>query len=49
MWFLDKTLMKNIKQWWEEGKFIGSKMYCFISKLKMVKEKNIKMEQNTFQ
>ena len=40
--------MKNINQWWQEGEFKGYKMYCFVSKLKMLKEKILKWNKTHF-
>ena len=38
MWFLDPNFMENIKEWWTQGNFEGSKMFIFVSKMKMLKE-----------
>ena len=39
MWFLDSSFIENIKTWWSQGNFEGSKMFLFVSKIKMLKEK----------
>lgn len=40
--------MDNIKIWWQEGQVQGSKIFCFVSKLKMVKEKILKWNKAQF-
>lgn len=49
MWFLDENFMKNIQQWWQEDNFEGLRIFCFVSKLKLIKRKHIKMEQKPLQ
>ena len=39
MWFMDKGFMYQIKDWWQEDQFEGSKMFCLVSKLKNLKQK----------
>ena len=39
MWFLDPHFLDNIKLWWSQGTFVGSKMFVFMSKIKMLKDK----------
>ena len=39
MWFLDQNFLANIKLWWSQGTFEGSKMFIFMSKIKMLKDK----------
>lgn len=39
MWFLDATFMEHIKKWWYDDRPQGSKMFCFISKMKNLKRK----------
>ena len=34
MWFMDKGFMDQIKYWWQEDQFEGSKMFFLASKLK---------------
>ena len=48
MWFQDKTFMNHIKEWWQEEQFEGSKMFCLVSKLKSVKEKILKWNNQHF-
>ena len=38
MWFLDPDFIGNIKDWWVQDYVEGSKMFVFVSKLKMLKE-----------
>ena len=38
MWFQDPSFLEMIKTWWSQVEFAGSKMFIFISKLKMLKE-----------
>lgn len=39
MWFSDPSFLENIHTWWLQGEFEGSKMFIFVSKIKMLKEK----------
>ena len=38
MWFQDPKFTELIRTWWTQASFEGSKMFIFISKLKLVKE-----------
>lgn len=38
-----------IKQWWSKGYFKGSKIVCFISKLKLLKENILRWNDTHFQ
>lgn len=35
----DPNFLTLIEDWWKEESYEGSKLYCFISKLKLVKQK----------
>lgn len=48
MWFQDHNFIKNIKEWWVQDKFEGSKMFIFISKMKMLKERILRWNQEHF-
>ena len=37
-WSSDTSFLENIKEWWSQGNFKGSRMFIFISKMKMLKE-----------
>ncbi|XP_057851263.1 uncharacterized protein LOC131061548 [Cryptomeria japonica] len=39
MWFKYEDFLPNIQKWWNEGVFVGSKLYCLVSKLKDNKHK----------
>ena len=42
MWFLDPKFINNIKSWWAQDSCVGSKMFVFIQKLKMLKDHILK-------
>ena len=48
MWFMDKSFMDQIREWWQEKQFQGSKMFCFVSKLKRIKEFFLKWTNTHF-
>ena len=48
MWFLDSSFIENIKEWWSQGDFEGSKMFIFISKMKMLKENMVRWNKDHF-
>lgn len=48
MWFLDSSFLGYIKDWWSLGKFEGSKMFIFVSKMKMLKEKILRWNKEHF-
>lgn len=48
MWFHDPNFISNIKEWWKIGKFEGSKMFVFVSKLKMLKERILRWNKEYF-
>ena len=41
MWFMDRNFMDQIRDWWQEDQFDGSRMFCLVSKLKNLKQKII--------
>jgi hypothetical protein len=41
MWFMDRNFMEQIRDWWQEDQFEGSRMFCLVSKLKKIKQKII--------
>ena len=47
MWFQDPKFLENIKLWWSQGSFEGSKMFIFMSKIKMLKDKILKWNKTT--
>lgn len=48
MWFQDPKFLELIKTWWTQAKFVGSKMFIFISKLKLLKENILKWNREHF-
>ena len=48
MWFLDPFFNENIKAWWEQDKVEGSKMFFFVSKLKLLNECILKWNKDHF-
>lgn len=48
MWFLDSSFIENIKAWSSQGEFEGSKMYIFVSKINMLKEKILNWNKDHF-
>ena len=48
MWFQDLKFIENIKTWWTQADFEGSKMFIFISKLKSLKENMLRWNRNHF-
>ena len=48
MWFLHPSFLENIKVWWSQGNFEGSKMFIFMSKIKMLKEKILRWNKEHF-
>ena len=48
MWFLDPSFLENIKIWWSQGEFEGSKMFVFVCKMKMLKESILKWNKVQF-
>lgn len=48
MWFLDLGFLVNIKMWWAQGNFEGSRMFIFVSKMKMLKEKILRWNKEHF-
>ena len=48
MWFLDPNFLGNIKEWQSQGDFEGSKMFIFVYKMKMLKEKILKWNKEHF-
>ena len=48
MWFQDPNFIKNIKEWWVQDKFEGSKMFIFVSKMKMLKERILRWNKEHF-
>lgn len=48
LWFLDPKFLECIKDWWNQGRFKGSKMYIFVSKMKMLKEHILKWNKDHF-
>ena len=48
MWFQDLDFIKNISDWWTQARFEGSKMFIFVSKLKLLKEKILRWNREHF-
>ena len=48
MWFQDLKFIENIKSWWRQADFEGSKMFIFISKLKSLKENMLRWNRLHF-
>ena len=48
MWFQDPRFLELIKLWWTQAKFSGSKMFIFVSKLKMLKENILRWNREHF-
>lgn len=39
MWMLDEKFLNLIAKLWDEERFIGSKLFYFVAKLKFIKQK----------
>lgn len=48
MWFLDASFLGKISEWWSQGEFEGSKIFCFVSKMKWLKENILNWNRNHF-
>lgn len=48
MWFQDPRFLELIKTWWTQANFAGSKMFIFISKLKLLKENILRWNREHF-
>lgn len=48
MWMKDPNFLTLIENWWKEGTFEGSKLFCFIAKLKLVKQKLLQWNSQHF-
>ena len=48
MWFQDLNFLELIKTWWTQANFVGSKMFIFISKLKLLKENILRWNRDHF-
>lgn len=48
MWMKDPNFLTLIENWWKEELFEGSKLFCFISKLKFVKQKLLQWNAQHF-
>lgn len=48
MWFQDPKFLELIKFWWTQAKFSRSKMFIFVSKLKMLKENILRWNREHF-
>ncbi|XP_057832961.2 uncharacterized protein LOC131043747 [Cryptomeria japonica] len=48
MWMKDPNFLALIENWWKEEVFVGSKLFCFISKLKLVKQKLLQWNAQHF-
>ena len=48
MWFLDPYFINNIKIWCDQERVEGSKMFSFVSKLKLLKERILKWNKCHF-
>ena len=48
MWFIDPNFLETIKVWRSQGTFVGSKMFIFMSKIKMLKDKILTWNKNHF-
>lgn len=49
MWMKEPNFLILIEKWWKEESFEGSKLFCFIAKLKLIKQKLASMELPTLQ
>lgn len=49
MWMKDAGFCDLIERWWQENIFVGSKLFCFVSKLKSIKQKLLKWNREKFQ
>ena len=48
MWFHDPSFMELVKSWWTQANFVGSKMFVFVSKLKLLKEYILRWNREHF-
>ena len=48
MWFQDLKFIELIRNWWKQASFEGSKMFIFISKLKLLKENILRWNREYF-
>lgn len=48
MWFTHEDFLPNIQKWWKVSIFVGSKLYCLVSKLKEIKHKILDWNKEKF-
>lgn len=48
MWMKDPNFLALIEQWWNEGSFEGSRLFCFVSKLKFIKRNLLEWNADHF-
>lgn len=48
MWMKEPNFLIMIEKWWKEESFEGSKLFCFIAKLKLVKQKLLEWNSQHF-
>jgi hypothetical protein len=48
MWFHDPNFLELVRTWWTQANYVGSKMFIFISKLKMLKENILRWNREHF-
>lgn len=48
MWMKEPNFLTLIENWWKEGTYEGSKLFCFIAKLKSVKQKLLQWNSQHF-
>lgn len=48
MWFLDANFIELIRSWWQQDNIKGSKMFKFVSKMKMLKSKILEWNREHF-
>lgn len=48
IWFLDPNFLECFKIWWSQSNFKGSKMFIFVSKMKILKENTLRWNKEHF-
>lgn len=48
MWFQDPKFLEPIRTWWTKANFVGSKIFIFISKLKLLRENILRWNREHF-
>lgn len=49
MWMKQEGFFDLIDNWWKQKTFIGSKLFCFVSKIKAIKAKLLKWNREKLQ